>query len=177
MNGPDQGSVELIVLSGVLTDGSPWCQRSTASGSQIDALIAAMARQCGGAASQCRPHPATSVETLVLEFGGLGGATIAIRRSLAVIGLLDLAVISVAHGLIVPRCCPSGVITQTPPGPVAHRLPASSTFSPSAARLDMAWKIRGCRLLGPGPSKTLGWCRSCPNCDSGINSSFEGRGG
>lgn len=105
MNGPDQGSVDLIVLSGVLTDGSPWCQRSTHSELQIlDAVRVGVEGPCVGTAGQRRPLPGISVETLVLEFGGLGGATIAVRRSLAVIGLLDLAVVSVAHGLIVPMC-------------------------------------------------------------------------
>ena len=32
---------------------------------------------------------------------------------------------------IVPRCLPVGSKTQTPPGPVANRLPFASTFKPS----------------------------------------------
>ena len=43
------------------------------------------------------------VRGLVLEFGGLGGTTIAVRRTLAVIGLFDLAVITTSHSWIVPR--------------------------------------------------------------------------
>src|SRR5262249_49778122 len=34
---------------------------------------------------------------------------------------------------MVPRCLPSGVKTSTPPGPVAHRLPFTSTFMPSGS--------------------------------------------
>jgi len=43
------------------------------------------------------------VRGLVLELGRTGGTTITIRRTLAVIGLFDLAVVATTHIRIVPR--------------------------------------------------------------------------
>ncbi|PCJ09109.1 MAG: hypothetical protein COB10_11575 [Planctomycetota bacterium] len=45
------------------------------------------------------------VRGLVLELRGAGGTTITIRRALAVIGLLDLAIVTTTHSRIVPRRC------------------------------------------------------------------------
>jgi len=163
MNGPDQGSVDLIVLSGVLTDGSPWCQRSRSVGSQIEAVRVCLATR-GGAACHRRPLPATSVETLVLEFGGLGGPTIAVRRSLAVIGLLDLAVISIAHDRIVPRCGSPGQ-----PDPVGSL--KNSAISGLLASLSGSGKAAGTRFRCRSGG---GWCRSGAG-KPGLDGRVQGR--
>lgn len=49
-----------------------------------------------------------STRDSVLEFGRLGGTAVTIRRTLAVVGLFDLAVISIAHVSILSSRVGSG---------------------------------------------------------------------
>ena len=66
------------------------------------------------------------VRELVLELLGAGGTTITIRRALAVIGLLDLAIVTTSHSWIVPRRSPQGQQDRTRSATITAKMSAIS---------------------------------------------------